>query len=334
MEDRKKDHIQLAFDSRTERTVRDDRFYYEPLLSAHPDAGIKPFPFLGKTMNYPVWISSMTGGTKLAGIINKNLAMLCKEFGLGMGLGSCRIILDDNQYLSDFQVRKFIGDEQPLYANLGIAQVESMLKKNRLNQIDELLDKLEADGLIVHVNPLQEFFQPEGDIISRPPIETISRLLDRTDHRIVVKEVGQGMGPESISQLLQLPVSGIEFAAFGGTNFSRLEMMRTGDDQAGDLAQFAECGHTAEEMTRFLVDYLHQHPSKKLPNLIISGGIRNFLDGYYLIKQFESPAVYGQASAFLKHAMGDYEGLRQFALQQLKGLELAGAYLHPKAIHP
>jgi len=333
MEERKKDHIQLAFESRTEQSQKDNRFYYEPLLSSHPEKSVKALPFLGKTMQYPIWISSMTGGTKLAGTINKNLALLCKEFGLGMGLGSCRIILDDDQYLPDFQVRKYIGDEQPLYANLGIAQVEDLLKRNRLTQIDELLDKLEADGLIVHVNPFQEFFQPEGDIISRPPIETISKLLDRTDHRIVVKEVGQGMGPESLSQLLQLPVSGIEFAAFGGTNFSKLEMLRSDNGEAGDLAQFANCGHTALEMTRFLLDYQQQHSSRKLPNLIISGGIRNFLDGYYLIRQFESPAVYGQASAFLKHAMKDYEDLKQFALQQIKGLELAQAYLRAKTIH-
>ena len=74
-------------------------------------------------MNAPLWVSSMTGGTKEAGTINRNLARVCGQFGLGMGLGSCRIILHDDEYLSDFRLRKEMGDF-PLYANLGVAQIE------------------------------------------------------------------------------------------------------------------------------------------------------------------------------------------------------------------
>ncbi|MCF8295123.1 MAG: hypothetical protein K9I34_03580 [Bacteroidales bacterium] len=327
MEQRKTDHITLAFESATQQALNDPRFYYEPLLSGHPGKTWQAFNFLGKTMRYPLWVSSMTGGTKEAGTINRNLALACKEFGLGMGLGSCRIILENDTYLDDFKVRKFLGDEQPLFANLGIAQVEELLFSNQLHKIDNLLDKLEADGLIIHINPLQEFFQPEGDKITRPPLETISKLLDRTDHRIVVKEVGQGMGPESIRQLFELPISGFEFAAFGGTNFSRLEMMRAGNQPLSELAPMALTGHSAAEMIGFIQDLQLQFPSRKIPQLIISGGITNFLDGYYLLNQVSNPAVYGQAAAFLKHARGSYEDLQQFVESQLKGLELAKAYL-------
>ena len=121
--DRKKDHIELAFESVVAN--QDSRFYYEPLFSGHPQGELEPVHFAGKQMKAPLWVSSMTGGTKEAGIINKNLARACGQFGLGMGLGSCRIILKDDEYLPDFQLRKEMGD-YPLYANLGVAQLEEL----------------------------------------------------------------------------------------------------------------------------------------------------------------------------------------------------------------
>jgi isopentenyl-diphosphate delta-isomerase len=113
---RKSDHIELAFKSRIASNELDSRFYYEPMLAAHP----KPqddlaLTFLGKKLRFPIWVSSMTGGTALAGKINRNLAKACKEFGLGMGLGSCRMLLESDTYLGDFKMRNLIGDEVPFY---------------------------------------------------------------------------------------------------------------------------------------------------------------------------------------------------------------------------
>jgi isopentenyl-diphosphate delta-isomerase len=195
MEGRKKDHIDLAFQSQTQKTTRDKRFDYEPMLSGHPEAIFKPFDFLGKVQKIPVWVSSMTGGTKLASRINANLARACQEFGMGMGLGSCRIILDDNTCFEDFNVREIISDEYPLYANLGIVQIEQLLEDKQINKVTVLVNKLRADGLIIHVNPLQEYLQPEGDRLKRPAIEIITEFISRVELRIIVKEVGQGMGP-------------------------------------------------------------------------------------------------------------------------------------------
>ena len=158
MSDRKKDHLKLAFQSRIEKTGADSRFDYEPMLSAHPNHPPEPFAFAGKTMRLPVWVSSMTGGTDLAGTINRNLAQACREFGMGMGLGSCRILLDDAAHLADFDVRHILGDEQPLYANLGICQLEKLMLNHQLHRVDELVAMLNADGIIIHVNPLQEAF--------------------------------------------------------------------------------------------------------------------------------------------------------------------------------
>lgn len=327
MEERKKDHINLALQSRLELSELDTRFYYEPLLNAHPLLQEQPFKFLGKTFRYPIWVSSMTGGTKIARTINHNLARACNEFGLGMGLGSCRIILDDDTYFEDFNVRKIIGDDRALYANLGIAQIELAIKNNRISKITDLIYSLNADGLIVHVNPLQEWFQPEGDRLNNSPIETIKRLLDNVDFKIIVKEVGQGMGPQSLAALLQLPVAAIEFGAFGGTNFARVELMRDNESRLEMFEPLSRVGVDAGSMLSYINTFVEKKKQKKYPDLIISGGIRNFLDGYYLITKSKLPAIYGQASAFLKHAKEDYDQLCKFVENQINGLRIAQNYL-------
>jgi isopentenyl-diphosphate delta-isomerase len=268
----------------------------------------------------------MTGGTKLAGKINRNLAMACNEFGIGMGLGSCRIILEDDSHFEDFNMRGIIGDELPLWANLGIAQVEELLERNQVERADRLVEKLRADGLIIHVNPMQEWFQPEGDILGHPPLEIIKRFMDQVSFPLIVKEVGQGMGPESLKELLRLPLQAIEFAAFGGTNFAKVELLR---DERASQALFEPLSRIGEP-AGLMLEHVNQIVAREEPackELIISGGISRFLDGYYLIRKSTLPAVYGMASEFLRHAREDYDTLREFVHAQMKGLEMAYAYL-------
>ena len=329
---RKQDHIDLAFQSQIANGTLDRRFYYEPILAAHPDAGSLPdTTFLGKTMKAPIWVSSMTGGTTLARTINRNLAKACQEFGMGMGLGSCRSLLYSNDTLEDFAVRHLIGDDLPLYANLGIAQLEVLIEQNDLGRVKELVDKLQADGLIIHVNPLQEWLQPEGDRFRLPPLDTIKHVLDTVDCPIIVKEVGQGMGYHSLKALFQLPLQAVDFAANGGTNFAKLELLRSTPEKQLIYNQLAYVGHSAEEMVEMTNQIVEELGDQmRCQEVIISGGVRNFLDGYYLINKLALPAVYGQASGFLKYAKGDYEDLFQYVQAQVKGLELANAFLHIK----
>jgi len=275
MQDRKKDHIDLAFKSLLKSVENDDRFYYEPFLSAHPTA-LKPIDFLGKTLKAPIWISSMTGGTKMAGKINRNLAQVASEFGLGMGLGSCRCLLESDDCFDDFNIRSIIGNENPLYANLGIGQIEQLLVSNKTHLAEELVIKLEADGLIIHVNPLQEFFQPEGDRFKFAPVDTIEKFLAKTKTKIIVKEVGQGMGKESLRELLKLPLQAIEFGAFGGTNFSKLELLRNENSGIKELAPLKNVGHTAKEMLEFIDEIAKEDKRRKAKQIIISGGIDSF----------------------------------------------------------
>ena len=327
--ERKNDHIALAFNAQVSGINLDPRFYYEPLLSSHPGSETKAsftLNFLGKEMKFPIWVSSMTGGTALAMKINHNLARMCREFGFGMGLGSCRSLLYSNDRFSDFDMRDIIGD-QPLLANLGICQLEELIQKKDLHRVSDLLEKLRVDGLIIHVNPLQEWLQPEGDKLTKAPLETIMHCLEQLSTDIIVKEVGQGFGPESMRTLLRLPIAAIDFAANGGTNFSKLELLRSNSEKRESYQSLSYIGHSAEEMVNFLNKIVSEESEIRCKQVIISGGVKSFLDGYYLIEKVNFPAIYGQASAFLKNAVESYEDLCEYASIQIEGLSLAKSYL-------
>ena len=334
-ESRKKDHIELAFESKQDLNLMDSRFSYEPLLGAHPDWKKKnpePFDFAAKKMKIPVWVSSMTGGTEMAAIINENLCRACGEFGMGFGLGSCRSLIEGNlSRLNDFDYRAVIGDEAPFYANLGIAQLESIVFEKSWHKVQDLIGLLKADGLIIHVNPMQEALQPEGDRFKKPPIETIETLLLKTDIRIIVKEVGQGFGRQSMKTLLQLPLQAVEFGAHGGTNFSKLELLRSDEHRKNTFEPLSRVGHNASEMLE-TANQLKKElgVNCKVKEIIVSGGVKDYLDGYYFVKKSNFKTVYGQASGFLKYARGTYEELRKHVAAQIQGYNLAESFLRIK----
>ena len=329
---RKEDHIDLAFASSTPPSEIDPRFYYEPMLSGHNTCAAhqQSITIGGKKMQQPIWVSSMTGGTEKAITINRNLAKLCGVYGLGMGLGSCRQLLYEDKRLVEFDIRALMP-KSPLFINLGIAQVETLLANKETELIDALIAKLDADGLIIHVNPLQEWLQPEGDIIKVPPIETVQALVESATYPIIVKEVGQGFGKESLRQLLALPLEAIDLAGYGGTNFSKLELLRSDPIKHDNLKPVCQLGHTCEEMITIINDLKGSTQPLKSPKIIISGGIKNFLDGYYHMSRCQLPSIYAQASGFLKYAM-DYEALNTYCHTQIEGLKMAKSFLRLKSM--
>ncbi len=323
---RKKDHLDLAFQSQISHA--DDRFYFEPALAGHPKKSLTiPAIIANRKLDFPIWISSMTGGAKIAESININLAKAAAKFKLGMGLGSCRVILEDNQYLNDFALRKYI-DNQPLFANLGIAQIEYLIKNNKIELIRALIKKTEADGLIIHINPLQEWLQPTGDRYYQAPLDSIKELLSKFEFPIIVKEVGQGFGPKSLEALLQLPLEALDYGALGGTNFSKVELLRHTSPRLDALSQTVHLGHSAAEMTSIINQIQENNPSiVKTKSIIVSGGISSYLDGYYHTQKLNLPSIYGQASVLLKYAQLGYEPLEEFISGQIEGLQLAKQFL-------
>ncbi|MCB0479000.1 MAG: isopentenyl-diphosphate delta-isomerase [Crocinitomicaceae bacterium] len=328
-ESRKTSHIELTFKSQVEKL--DDRFYYEPMLSGHPSGELEPVDFCGKQMAYPIWVSSMTGGADLAGQINKNLAEAVAKYGLGMGLGSCRQLLDSDKFFDDFNLRPILGSQVPLFANIGIAQVEQLIKLGELKRLEDMVGKLDADGIFLHVNPLQEWMQPEGDIYHISPLEAVNQMLEETSLNIIVKEVGQGFGYESLKELFKLPLAGIDFAAHGGTNFSQIELHRNTEEANELMSPMVFVGHTANEMVELTNRVVDELGSQRMCNqVIISGGIKNYLDGYYLTEKINVPAIYGQASKFLKAALESPEYLDRYVQGQIEGLKIANALLRIK----
>jgi isopentenyl-diphosphate delta-isomerase len=320
---RKSDHIDMSFGSVPDHQKRMLGSSYEPLLSAHPqNTDIIKKTFLGFDFGMPLWVSSMTGGTEKAHHINHNLARACGEFQLGMGLGSCRPLLNNNDRLKDFDV-KHLMNGAPLFINLGIAQLETVT----IDDINALIDKLNADGLVIHVNPLQEWAQKEGDRYTKAPIETITWICENLNHPIIVKEVGQGMGPQSLKALMDLPIAAIELAGYGGTNFSILEMQRGGVDVSDPSAAFGYVGHTAQEMIGFLNDI--NTDKKSDIEIIISGGVKDPLSGHILMQELHMNSIIGMASNILKYAMQDYDILQRYLCDVQECFAMAQAYIKP-----
>jgi len=304
LDQRKKAHIEFAVEAQTSAQALDSRFNYEPLFFKHPTPEDKlKTSFLGFDFDFPFWVSSMTGGTEKARDINARLATLCAEFNLGMGLGSCRSLLNGNDRFEDFNLRPKLGD-RPFFANIGVAQLEQYVWQGNSSAVHEVVARLEATGLIVHINPLQEWFQKEGDQYLHSPLETLTKFLEHAHYPVIVKEVGQGFGPKSLLALLQLPLAAIELSAFGGTNFSLLEKLR--HESSNFKTGMVYVGHSNEEMINFL---------NTLPlanqNFIISGGIQSPLDAFYYSSKLKAPSVIGMAQLFLGPAQISYEVLRE-----------------------
>ncbi len=347
--DRKKDHIELSLKSSTQMYSQnlghDQRFFYEPLLGRHPQ--LKDHlncEFLGKNLKAPLWISSMTGGTESAGLINQRLAKAANIFGLGMGLGSCRMILQDlkkSPYWGDFNVRPILGNQCLLFANLGIAQLEELLLSQNEKLIENLIDALEADGIIIHINPLQEWMQTEGDRFKQTPLETLkcffeTPLYQRSKFKVIVKEVGQGMGPMSLKALMDLPVSAIELAGWGGTNFVQVEYLRNSHDKIDinkneEISPLSTIGHNCEEMVTWINEILREKKSSpKCENIIISGGIKNYLDGHFLLNKLACNGLIGQGQSLLRRALISEEKLHSYISEQISGLMLSREFLVQK----
>lgn len=336
-EKRKSDHIELA--ARTQPHAQElssqGQFYYEPLLSAHPsseDLSKLKTRFINFDLGAPFWVSSMTGGTEESQRINHLLAKTCGQYQIPFALGSCRSLLKSPKRFADFDVKKWMG-RAPLFANIGVAQLDQMLEKNELNDLFRMIDDLGADGLVVHINPLQEWLQPEGDRWKRSALIVLKEFLSRLPRTIpiVVKEVGQGIGPRSLRALMELPLSAIEFAGLGGTNFSDIEFQRLAPHLSPSSARSAEAwkfvGHTADEMANWVIELLKERMDWGCTNFIISGGVRTVFDGQALLNKLACPALIGQAFPYLQAAMNGERELEEFVRRQMMDLLMVRAFL-------
>ncbi|MGL5082576.1 MAG: type 2 isopentenyl-diphosphate Delta-isomerase [Microcoleaceae cyanobacterium] len=225
--------------------------------------------FLGKALGAPLLISSMTGGTEQAKQINLRLAEVAQHYQIPMGVGSQRVAVEKPEVANTFAVRSLAPDIL-LLANLGAVQL------NYGYGVDECLrviDLLEADALILHLNPLQEWIQTEGDTNFRGLLSKIGQLCACLPVPVIVKEVGNGISAPMAQKLLDAGVRAIDVAGAGGTSWAKIEGERGTDPRQRRLGQtFANWGIPTAECIVNVRQVAPQIP------LIASGGLRNGLD--------------------------------------------------------
>lgn len=290
MQQRKLDHLHIVRERPVEPGPSSfDRFAlpYRALPEIDLGAIDTTTTFLGKQLAFPFLISSMTGGPQKAGHINRNLAVAAEEAKVALGLGSMRVIARDPSAAASFQVRD-LCPSIPLLANLGLVQLNEGWGAEEING---LIDAVQADGIFLHVNPLQEAIQPEGDTNFAGLVKRLSEVLPHVKAPVIVKEVGAGIDPVSASMLVEAGVTWIDVAGTGGTSWAWVEGYRR-EDRLGHLFRGVGISTAAALIG-----------ARDLPGvqLIGSGGVRSGLDAAKALMLGASLA--GSAKPFLEPAL-------------------------------
>jgi isopentenyl-diphosphate delta-isomerase len=288
--DRKAEHIRLALDPslRPARNFFDDyRFEHRALPEIDYDAIDLTCEFLGRKIEAPLLISCMTGGTEEATRINRNLAAAAEATGIAVGVGSQRKALEDETTVESFRIRPF-APSVPILANLGAVQLNYGFGIEECRRAVAMID---ADALVLHLNPLQEAIQPEGQRNFAGLLGKIGAIAREIEVPIIVKEVGCGISRDVAEELLKVGVAVVDTAGAGGTSWARIEAARADDPGLGDI--FAEWGIPTPVAIRNL---------RGLPGLTVigSGGVRHGVDA---AKAIASGAdLVGVAHRFLQAA--------------------------------
>ena len=238
--------------------------------------------FLGKTLSLPLVISSMTGGYHDAVRINRQLAEVCAERGLAMGVGSQRQAIEDSKFHRSFSIARKVAPNVPIYGNIGGAEVAKM---KDVSTAKRLADLIQADALAVHLNPLQEFLQPEGNAGFKGVLNGIAMLVKELGIPIIVKEIGAGISMSVARRLLDVGVRIIDVAGAGGTSWAGVEILRRGTAKSGKnkregtadsfASAFWDWGIPTVDALRQVCSLKTEHPSL---SVIASGGISGGLD--------------------------------------------------------
>ena len=282
-ESRKKDHVELVVKQGAQYTKTSGFEKFDFIHNALPEISLEEVDlsvkFLNKKLNFPLMIIGMTGGYKDAERINKALASAAEKFGLAFGVGSQRAMIEKPELKKTYQVRE-VAPNIPLVANVGAFQ----LKKYTFEQIEELVNSIEADALAVHLNPLQEVVQSEGDTDFSGVMDAIKKTAEKLKVPLIVKETGAGISQEVAIKLLKAHAKYIDVSGSGGTSWSKVEYLRN-----ASVPGFEDWGiPTTEAIIQ----------CKGILPLIASGGIRSGIDGAKSIAL--GAEICGAAYPFLK----------------------------------
>jgi len=293
---RKADHLRICLDEDVQfRETLSGLERYHFLHCCLPELDFQDVDlttqFLGKILSAPLLISSMTGGTDQAKQINFRLAAAAQEHRLAMGVGSQRVAIESPDVADTFAIRS-VAPHALLFANLGAVQLNY---DYGMDECRKIVDVLEADALILHLNVLQECVQTRGDRNFRSLLPKITKLCEKLPVPVIAKEVGNGISAPMAKRLIEAGVAVIDVAGAGGTSWAKVEGERSQDLRQRRLGQtFADWGiPTADCITSI------RAIAPDIP-LIASGGLRNGLDVAKAIALGADLA--GMAIPFLKAA--------------------------------
>ena len=296
IDQRKSDHIKINLeqDVRSALTtgLENYRFVHEALPELDLNRIDTTLSLFGKKLHSPILISSMTGGTEEAGEINQRLAEAAQECGVAMGVGSQRAALEHPEQTPTFSITRKVAPDILLFANLGAVQLNYGYG---IDQCRRAVDMIEADALILHLNPVQEAVQDAGDTNFAGLAKKIEEICKKLEVPVIAKEVGWGISERTAKLLADCGVSAIDVAGAGGTSWSQVEMHRAPDEFTRQLAAtFVGWGiPTAESILNV---------KKAVPDMTIfaSGGIKDGLDIAKCIAL--GATLGGMAGQFLKAA--------------------------------
>ncbi|MBA7573848.1 Isopentenyl-diphosphate delta-isomerase [subsurface metagenome] len=229
---RKDDHIKISINeninSRNTTWLEYVRFVHNSL----PEINLKDIDitmeFLGKQINAPLIIGSLTGGTKLGLEINKKLAEAAEKYQIPLMVGSQRIQLEHLETSKSFSVVRKSAPSIPIIANLGISQ---LIQMENFTSIEKIIHSIEADALAIHLNPLQEIIQPEGETEFSNALEKISKLNNFLQIPLIIKETGAGLSKNVSNNLIKAGIKYLDVSGLGGTSFAAVEYNRAKDQK-------------------------------------------------------------------------------------------------------
>lgn len=256
--------------------------------------------FLGKNIRLPLLISCMTGGTPEAETINTRLAVAAEKYRIALGIGSERALLEDPTLLPTYAVRK-VAPDIPFLANLGAVQLNYGFGVDECKKAVELI---QADALVLHLNPLQEALQPEGNHNWSGLLAKIEQVIRQIHVPVIIKEVGWGISAQLVKQFTEMGAYAVDLAGAGGTSWSQVELYRLKDPSMREIAShFRSWGIPT---ARAILAARREAPDALL---IASGGITN---GMELCKAIGLGAdLGGIAGIFLKAAIHSQEAVEQ-----------------------
>jgi isopentenyl-diphosphate Delta-isomerase len=271
---RKKQHVDITLNRdvgfREKRTGLDQ---FEFVHNALPELDLAEIDtsveFLGHTLSVPFMVSCMTGGYAGALAINRGLARVCAEMGIALGVGSQRQALQSREFRRTFSIVREVAPSIPVVGNIGAAEVATM---RTADPVRELVDLIRADAFAVHLNPVQEFLQPEGTPRFRGVLEGIRMLVRSLSVPVIVKEIGAGISRQVARRLLDAGVTIIDIAGAGGTSWAGVETLRSRDRHFA--SRFWDWGIPTATAIQEAALLKHDRPF----TLIGSGGIASGFD--------------------------------------------------------